>query len=74
MVTWPTFDALYGTLMIDAQCVLLESSAQVHRSVALALMYAECKLNVVPNREHLPKRRKALLAARQQSSKLVLPF
>ncbi len=39
------------------------NSAQVHRWMALALMYAELKLKTIPNPQHLLKLRMALMKA-----------
>ncbi len=50
------------------------NSAQVHRWMALALMYAEPKLNTIPNHQHLLKLRKALMKARARLPNPKIPF
>ncbi len=50
------------------------NSAQVHRWMALTLMYAEPTLKTIPNHQHLLKLRKALMKARTRLPNPKIPF
>ncbi len=51
-----------------------KNSAQVHRWMTLALMYAEPKLKTIPNHQHLLKLREALIKAKTRLPNPKIPF